>query len=39
VVSVRDVRIMRRLGMAPALMMPGCFFVMSGRMLMVPRGF
>jgi hypothetical protein len=39
VVSVRDVGIMRRLGMAPALVVLGCFFVMSGRMLMMLRGF
>ena len=39
VVSVCDVGIMRRLGMAPALMVLGCFFVMPGRMLMILCGF
>jgi hypothetical protein len=35
VVSVRNVGIMRRLCVVPALMVPRGFFVMSGRMLMM----
>ena len=39
VVSVRDVGMMRRFFMAPALMVLRRFFVVSGRMFMMLRRF